>query len=199
MMPDDVAALRQALAAAVTDDRTALEANLANALRARFEVDGDPIDIDEAAPSDPAVRVVVLGDLALALRVRFQATSQPPDIDEAIETGHRAVAVRPGIPDHALALLEQDRGRLISQAIDARSDLADVSAAAPELAARLTELRRDLDEPATDRRAAAAGFDEVVARSAPCPGWTDSSARRRCPRCCAWPSPARSPWSTSAT
>ena len=48
----------------------------------------------------------------------------------------------------ALRLLEAGRAVLLSQALDTRSDLSDLRQAHPELAARFTELRDQLDLPA---------------------------------------------------
>ena len=47
----------------------------------------------------------------------------------------------------ALGLLEAGRAVLLSQALDTRSDLTDLRHQHPELAARFTELRADLDQP----------------------------------------------------
>ncbi len=53
-------------------------------------------------------------------------------------------AIDAGLPRRAVELLEQTRGILIGQAIDERSDVSDLSTAAPELAARFHDLRRQL-------------------------------------------------------
>jgi tetratricopeptide (TPR) repeat protein len=47
----------------------------------------------------------------------------------------------------ALRLLEEGRAVLLSQALDTRSDLSDLRHQHPELAARFTELRTQLDQP----------------------------------------------------
>lgn len=56
-----------------------------------------------------------------------------------------ACAVRHGDPSLAVRLLEQARGILLSQAFDADSDLTELAARAPELAARFVRLREHVD------------------------------------------------------
>ncbi len=83
-----------------------------------------------------------------------------------------ACCVRVGLPDRAVELLEQGRGVLLSQALDTRTDLTDLTAQHPGLADRFTRLRSDLDQPSQyDRNLAwpaadrAAGGDVSVARA----------------------------------
>ncbi|MFI9202232.1 CHAT domain-containing protein [Streptomyces sp. NPDC053048] len=56
-----------------------------------------------------------------------------------------ACAVRCGDPALAVTLLERARGILLAQAFDADVDLAELRAAAPELAGRFVRLRESLD------------------------------------------------------
>lgn len=63
-----------------------------------------------------------------------------------------ACAIAAGTPELAVELLEQGRGVLLAQVIDARPDWDLLEHAAPELAARLSEIQDalDLPEPAKD-------------------------------------------------
>ena len=102
-----------------------------------------------------------------------------------------ACCVLAGLTDRAVELFEQGRGVLLGQALDTRTDLTALAEARPDLAARFTVLRDDLDRDdnlagpaptlttgtggaATDsraraarqgmeRRQAAAAFDQVIA------------------------------------
>jgi tetratricopeptide (TPR) repeat protein len=56
-----------------------------------------------------------------------------------------ACALHAGDADQAVQLLEQGRGIILTQAIEARGDLTDLYERAPELAARFTKLRDQLD------------------------------------------------------
>ncbi|MFC7644842.1 hypothetical protein ACFQX6_32270 [Streptosporangium lutulentum] len=56
-----------------------------------------------------------------------------------------AAALRAGRPARAVELLEQARGVLLSEAMDARGDLGDLRARAPALAAEFGRLRDELD------------------------------------------------------
>lgn len=83
----------------------------------------------------------------------------------------------------ALRLLEAGRAVLLSQALDARSDLKELRGADPHLARRYTELCDLLDEPPPevpgdpayslriDRRVAAKEFEAVLARIRDLPGF----------------------------
>src|SRR5947208_14741348 len=104
-----------------------------------------------------------------------------------------ACCVHAGLTDRAVELFEQGRGVLLGQALETRTDLTALTEQHPDLAARFTVLRDDLDradDPAgppmalptevdtavTDthgeaarqdmeqRRAAAAAFDQVIAQ-----------------------------------
>ena len=93
-----------------------------------------------------------------------------------------ACAIRAGDAEQALTVLEQGRGVLASYALDARTDLAELEAAAPELAAELTLLLDELDdvqEPLPDefgeqgtdhRHDLARRWDELLARIRAVPG-----------------------------
>ncbi|MGI5484514.1 CHAT domain-containing protein [Streptomyces lavendofoliae] len=61
----------------------------------------------------------------------------------SLVTDAAAVALRAGLPERAVELLEQGRGILLAQAMESRADHAGLRAEAPELADRL---RRVLDE-----------------------------------------------------
>ena len=101
-----------------------------------------------------------------------------------------ACCVHAGLTDRAVELFEQGRGVLLGQALDTRTDLTALAEQHPDLAARFTVLRDDLDRagdpagpPAAPsgtsgtaegraeaarrdmerRRAAAAAFDQVIA------------------------------------
>jgi hypothetical protein len=56
--------------------------------------------------------------------------------------------VATGDPRGGVALLEQGRGVLWTDALEARADLAGLAARAPDLAARLTAVRAALDDAA---------------------------------------------------
>jgi hypothetical protein len=58
-----------------------------------------------------------------------------------------ACAITAGDPARALELLEQGRAVLWSQQLDTRTNLTALTAVAPELAARLQEVRAELDSP----------------------------------------------------
>ncbi|WP_051466237.1 CHAT domain-containing protein [Pseudofrankia saprophytica] len=113
-----------------------------------------------------------------------------------------ACHVRAGRPTRALELLDQARGVLISQALDTRTDLANLTHRHPHLASRFTELADALDhdvdaaalltfevpEPgrvsaldpveaarwaAEHRRRTAAAFDELISHVRRLPGFED--------------------------
>ncbi|GAB3003023.1 CHAT domain-containing protein [Saccharothrix stipae] len=73
-----------------------------------------------------------------------------------LATEAAAAAIAAGEPKQALQLLEQGRGVLWSQLLDARNDLAVLSATAPDLARRLAEVRAALDAPPPDTSAGTA-------------------------------------------
>ncbi|EXG81112.1 CHAT domain-containing protein [Cryptosporangium arvum] len=93
-------------------------------------------------------------------------------------------AVAAGDPDRALEIIEAGRGVLWSHQLDSRTDLGEVRAVAPELAAELADVRAALDELGDDlvtllpavagdagRRAALSRrWDELVARVRELPG-----------------------------
>lgn len=56
-----------------------------------------------------------------------------------------AVALNAGLPEEALQLLEQGRGVLLAQALDARDDMTELREQAPELADQIREVRVLLD------------------------------------------------------
>lgn len=55
-----------------------------------------------------------------------------------------AAATAAGQPERAIELLEQTRGVLLAEAIDARSDLTELRRATPDLAARFDDLREQI-------------------------------------------------------
>ncbi|MFG2075401.1 CHAT domain-containing protein [Nonomuraea maritima] len=75
-----------------------------------------------------------------------------------------ACAVQMDRPERALELIEAGRGVLFAQALDTKTDLADLD---PSLSRRLERLRRDLDaddpRPAEQRRTLARQWAELVA------------------------------------
>jgi len=85
----------------------------------------------------------------------------------AIASDAAACALQLGDPEQAVALLEQGRGLLLSQAIDTRGELTDLRRAAPELAERFERLRRRLDIPTTvelGRSSQSGRIDEQAAK-----------------------------------
>ncbi|MBG0854162.1 CHAT domain-containing protein [Streptomyces spinoverrucosus] len=97
-----------------------------------------------------------------------------------------AVALNTGRPHEALRLLEQGRGVLLAQALDARDDMTDLRDRAPHLADRVQEIRARLNQPPTDtadtraqraaaeqRRELAQEMDDLMARVRELPGLED--------------------------
>jgi len=106
-----------------------------------------------------------------------------------------ACCVQAGLPGRALELFEQGRGILLGQALDTRTDLTALTRQHPDLAARFSVLRGDLDQAADTagppaatgaaavvhaeaadrdmerRRAAAAAFDQVISEIRRLPGF----------------------------
>ncbi|MYY13789.1 CHAT domain-containing protein [Streptomyces sp. SID4919] len=78
-----------------------------------------------------------------------------------------ACAVRHGDPSLAVRLLEQARGILLSQAFDADSDLTELAARAPELAARFVRLREHVDALTDESRLDGSQADDEPARPGP--------------------------------
>ncbi|MFI6528906.1 CHAT domain-containing protein [Streptomyces uncialis] len=78
-----------------------------------------------------------------------------------------ACAVRHGDPSLAVRLLEQARGILLSQAFDADSDLTELAARAPELAARFVRLREHVDALTDESRMDGSQADGEPARPGP--------------------------------
>jgi hypothetical protein len=73
-----------------------------------------------------------------------------------------ACCVHAGLADRAVELFEQGRGVLLGQALDTRTDLTALAEQHPDLAARFTVLRDDLDparDPAGPPTALPAGMD----------------------------------------
>jgi tetratricopeptide (TPR) repeat protein len=112
-----------------------------------------------------------------------------------------ACCVHAGLKDRAVELFEQGRGILLSQALDTRTDLTALAGQHPDLAARFTLLRGDLDRAASTsgplaapppgpggtadaqaeaadgdmerRRAAADAFDQVISEIRRLPGFRE--------------------------
>jgi CHAT domain len=90
---------------AVRRHRAAVLGNLANTLRARFEVLGDIRDLGDAialgrealaaGPADAYQERRILSNLSLCLRIRCQLMGSLDGIDEAIALGERGVALLP--------------------------------------------------------------------------------------------------------
>ncbi|MGD0603235.1 MAG: hypothetical protein ABSA53_06505 [Streptosporangiaceae bacterium] len=77
-----------------------------------------------------------------------------------------ACCVHAGLTDRAAELFEQGRGVLLGQALDTRTDLTALTEQHPDLAARFTVLRDDLDragDPARPPTALPAGTDGAAA------------------------------------
>ncbi|MEU6378085.1 CHAT domain-containing protein [Streptomyces sp. NPDC046909] len=74
------------------------------------------------------------------------------------------VALAAGKPREALELLEATRGVLAAQALELRTDAEDLTAAEPGLAARFTEVRRELESAADDLSASGADRRHRLAR-----------------------------------
>ncbi len=104
---------------------------------------------------------------------------------EAVHVDAAACAVRIGDTDGAVAALEQGRGILLSYVLDSRTELTDLHAAAPDLAAAVEQLVRELDavgEPLPveedgraavldHRHALSSRWDAVLARVRELPGF----------------------------
>ncbi|MFD5557301.1 CHAT domain-containing protein [Streptomyces sp. NPDC127068] len=75
-------------------------------------------------------------------------------LSQAVGLGAEAAAcaVHHGDPGLAVRLLEQARGVLLAQAFDADSDLTELAARAPDLAARFARLRDHVDATTDERR-----------------------------------------------
>ncbi|WP_405643098.1 CHAT domain-containing protein [Streptomyces sp. NBC_00019] len=84
--------------------------------------------------------------------------------DEELGSLAAKVAVAAGKPRDALELLEAGRGVLAAQALELRTDAEDLAAAAPELAARFSEVRGELERAADDLSASGADRRHRLAR-----------------------------------
>ncbi|WP_329337404.1 CHAT domain-containing protein [Streptomyces sp. NBC_00663] len=99
-----------------------------------------------------------------------------------------AVALNCGRPHEALRLLEQGRGVLLAQALEARDEMTELRERAPHLADRIREIRAFLDSAAPDpsdtaerarrtaaeqRRELAQEMDELTAQARRLPGLED--------------------------
>ena len=120
----------------------------------------------------------LLGLLAPRSLTRRDQEEQLAQLADLGEFAADAVAscVHAGLTARAVELFEQGRGVLLGQSLDTRTDLTDLGEQHPELSARFTALRADLDRAGTaqsdrsgtaqpdmaERRAAAAAFDQVV-------------------------------------
>jgi tetratricopeptide (TPR) repeat protein len=84
-----------------------------------------------------------------------------------------AAALAAGEPEHAVELLDHGRSLLWGQVLDARTDLAALSAAHPDLAARLSTLGAEADAGGTaeHRRRVAKAWDDVVTSIRTQPGF----------------------------
>lgn len=110
-------------------------------------------------------------------------------------------------PGQALQLLEQGRGVLLTQALDARDDLSELTAADSDLAERMRAVRAELDSTVTEEGSGRVLTDqrrELAANGTPCwrgpgryPGWRTSYGCRRSNGCAPPPLRARRWWSTS--
>ncbi|HET7013128.1 MAG TPA: CHAT domain-containing protein, partial [Streptosporangiaceae bacterium] len=106
-----------------------------------------------------------------------------------------ACCIRAGRADRAIELLEQTRGILLSQALDTRTDLAELAGHHPDLAGRFVKFRDALDQPdslgaylaagpsgqaairasaeAERRRSLAQDFDQLLAEIRAAPDFED--------------------------
>ncbi|MEV4630381.1 CHAT domain-containing protein [Micromonospora sp. NPDC049523] len=120
-----------------------------------------PIEVKMAAATAWATAATDVGDAKLALEAYSVAVGLLPvlawrGLERSVQEQRLAKsaglgadaaawALAAGQPRRAVELLEHGRQVLWSQAVQTRSDLSALAAAAPELAARLDETRRALD------------------------------------------------------
>ncbi|MEV6305204.1 CHAT domain-containing protein [Actinoplanes sp. NPDC051861] len=120
-----------------------------------------PVEFRMAAARNLARAGGEIGDVALALEAHSTAIGLLPllawrGLDRSVQekrltetaglAGDAAAwALAAGQPERAVELLEQGRQVLWSQAVQTRSDLSLLSVVAPELAAELDQVRRELD------------------------------------------------------
>ena len=119
------------------------------------------------------------------------AADQLPAANNVVHLAAAACAIRAGDAERALTVLEQGRGVLASYALDARTDLTDLEAAAPDLAAEWTLMLDELDdvqeplldefaEQATDHRhELALRWDQLLSRIRAVPGCAGFAAPLR--------------------
>ena len=92
-----------------------------------------------------------------------------------------ACCVHAGLRDRAVELFEQGRGVLLGQALDTRTDLTALTVQHPDVAARFTGLRDDLDragDPAGPPTALPAGLDGAATNGAAEAARRDMERRR---------------------
>lgn len=82
---------------------------------------------------------------------------------EGLASDAAACALAGGDAEQAVEMLEAGRGVLLAQALETRTDVTELRAEAPELAARFESVRHRLDHATVAERALVAEFDELVA------------------------------------
>ncbi|MET9675782.1 CHAT domain-containing protein [Streptomyces sp. NPDC006482] len=151
---------------------------------------------DDWAEADAALRFAVALLPRIAPR-RITRTDQERRLAALVglASDAAACAIRLGDPEGAVQLLEQGRGILLGQALDARTEVTELHRLHPVLALRFEELREALDRPehplfsslpappaggaadaplaGQDRHALAQAWEELVAEIRTRPGFTD--------------------------
>jgi tetratricopeptide (TPR) repeat protein len=135
---------------------------------------------DAEALAGYALAVELLGQVAPRELTRI-AQEKQLGMSFGLASDAAAIALRTGDADRALALLEQGRGILLSQQLDAHGDLSRLHDTDPGLAAEFSRLRDALspavdavpfllEETTSDRRALARQWDPLVERIRALPG-----------------------------
>lgn len=135
---------------------------------------------DAEALAGYALAVELLGQVAPRGLTRIAQEKQLGTIF-GLASDAAAIALRTGDAERALALLEQGRGILLSQQLDAHGDLSRLRDIDPGLAGEFSRLRDALspgvdavpfllEETTSDRRALARQWDPLVARIRVLPG-----------------------------
>ncbi|MFF7444926.1 MULTISPECIES: CHAT domain-containing protein [unclassified Streptomyces] len=151
------------------DVNTALAADPAqppaHRLAASVRVAGVAHAVGDAERALAAVRDAV-DELPLAVWRGADRSDQEQVLsDEELGSFAARVALAAGRPGDALELLEASRGVLAAQALELRTDAEDLAAADPELAARFTRVRGELERAADDLSVSGADRRHRLARA----------------------------------